>query len=886
MNLLARAAKTRTGLFEHLILVVLLSGIAGLFVYHDVLWRWDNLLYDAQLSFWNRAVSEDIIIIAIDDESLNQLGHWPWPRSIHASLINQLEKESPRIIGLDIIFNEADADHPQSDQLLEEAIRNSGKVVLPVFMSRQSANSYPIEELPLPELTEHAAALGHVHVDIGDDGIARRVYLREGIGKPQWLHYSLAILNATNQSIALIEKQPSSKRNDAESNYSPLQWYREFPFLIPYAGPPGHFPQIGYSQVLSGEYQKNLFQDKIVLIGTTAEGLGDALPTPHAGEGGSMPGVEIVANIIDAIMNNLRIHTLERPWLIVLAVILVALPILVYPYLNPGSTLIVLFGIVAVTMVIVGMLLWLFGLWMPISTVVLFQFISYPLWSWRRLEVAMRHINLELNQLSEKQKKLSWQRERNLADEIDFLSLFMPIQGWVLIDEQGLVVEQQGKIPIGHEGSLRDYQWRSDANNFWAYLHLSGEYYRLGVKMDPEWSAGYEDMQLLNGLIQSAQLFLPGSGGYTEDIVEAKVVQVQAVGREYEALRRIIDDSLSGMADGVLICNGRGQVLFSNHRAGWYLQGDDNAHLNGEPVVPLLSKVKLKEDDSWSSLLQRVLVAHERVLTHAQHESGRDLMIEISPLEIMKESLDGFIINFSDISLLKASERKRNEVLDFLSHDLRAPLSSILAMIEIAKNKKDMDALHNMLKDMENSTHKTLHLAEQFLQLSRANTHEKINFQDVDYISVVMNAIDQLWGLSNRLKVKIMQDFAVAELWINAEPDLLERAVVNLLSNAIKHSDSGNEVTVNVYLQDDEVHCCVIDHGCGISKHELPHLFEMFRRVQGAGVERKQGVGLGLAFVDAVAKRHSGQVKVESELGKGSRFCLQFPKKDPAEPMD
>ena len=76
---------------EHLILLLLLVVTSGFFVHYDILWRWDNLLYDAQLSMWERAVSEEIIIVAIDDESLNREGRWPWPRSKHADLINKIE---------------------------------------------------------------------------------------------------------------------------------------------------------------------------------------------------------------------------------------------------------------------------------------------------------------------------------------------------------------------------------------------------------------------------------------------------------------------------------------------------------------------------------------------------------------------------------------------------------------------------------------------------------------------------------------------------------------------------------------------------------------------------------------------------------------------------
>ncbi len=872
-----------SGVIEHVLLVTTVALVAVLFVHYHLLWRWDNLLYDAQLSLWKRTVSDDIIIIAIDDESLKELGQWPWPRSTHARLINQLELESPRVIGLDIIFNEPDANNPLSDKLLARAMGASGKVVLPVFMTQVSANSYPIEALPLPEFTRNAAALGHVHIDISDDGIARKVYLKEGIGEPHWQHYSLAMLSVTDQAVKLTHSHDYPTH---ANQYSPMIWAREFPFLIPYAGPPGHVPQIGYAQVLSGQYPQNLFRDKIVLIGTTAEGLADVLPTPLSGRVGAMPGVEIVANIIDAIINDLRIYELEAPWLLLTTAILAALPLLLYPYLNPASTLLVLFSIVFGTLIMVALLLWQFGLWVPVSTILLFQFLSYPLWSWRRLVLAMRHINAELNQLSARQKSLSMFRDRNIIDELKFIALFIPIKGWVLQDENGARLIEEGAAPVCNLADLKPVGWNVDDGSYWAQVSYQNGACRLGLSIGTETAISEDQMRLLNSLISRPLSTEPVHIAYLEDVIKAKIKQVQAVGSEYEALRRIIDDSLSGMADGVLICNSRGQIMLSNHRAAWYLYGDDNADVNGRALLDALDQIRLIDGDNWKSLLQPVLFKQERLLTQAQHKAGRDLMVEISPLRIIGDVFDGFVVNLSDISMLKASERKRSEVLNFLSHDLRSPLSSMLAMIELAKHKTNIDEMRTMLEDMDGNTHKTLHLAEQFLQLSRANTDENLHYYDIDFNSVVLNAIDQIWALSTKLKVTIEYTFDRDELWTHAEPDLLERAIVNLLSNAIKHSDQGSVVHVNVRLHNSHIVCCVVDRGSGISPEELPHLFEMFRRTQGHGVERKQGIGLGLAFVDAVAKRHNGRVDVESSLGEGSSFCIKFPRVEPLEPIE
>lgn len=498
----------------------------------------------------------------------------------------------------------------------------------------------------------------------------------------------------------------------------------------------------------------------------------------------------------------------------------------------------------------------------------------------------MRHINAELNKLSSRQKSLSVRRERNIADEISFISQFVPIKGWVLQDDYGNNILEEGSVPGFNLANLKSHGWNTDGYRYWARVPYKNTDCKLGLSIGVDTVISDEEMRLLNSLISTPLSKETDHHSYVEDVLQAKIAQVQAAGSEYEELRSIIDDSLSGMADGVLICSSRGQVMLSNRRAAWYLYGDDNADINGKSLINIFSHIRQTDGENWKVLMQRVLFEQEHILTQAQDETGRDLMVQVSPLRIIGDVFDGFIINLSDISMLKASERKRNEILNFLSHDLRSPLSSMLAMIELTKNKTSIDDMRNMLQGMEKNTIKTLHLAEQFLQLSRANTHEYIKFYDIDFNSVALNAIEQLWALSNKKGITINSKFDSEELWTHAEPDLLERAILNLLSNAIKHSEAGSTINVKISQTQDEISCCVIDEGAGISTAELPHLFEMFRKAQSPGVERKQGVGLGLAFVDAVAKRHSGYVDVISSEGKGSSFCLKLPKVAPVEPIE
>ncbi len=878
---LTRPAILHKRMPEHLALVGLVVLVAALVQWNDLLWRADNLLYDAQLSLWSRPAAENIVIIAIDDKSLEQLGRWPWPRERHARLLRQLQKEQPAAIGLDMLFSEPDRANPESDAALAAAIRHSGKVVLPVYMSQSSARAVPLEALPIPALTRYARALGHVNLDISPDGIARQIYLREGIDKPHWPHYAVALLQTAGKLPQTFEFAADSDTPTSTGTYSPMRWSREYPYLIPYAGPPGHFTRIGYSQVLEGVYPRGFFRDKIVLVGTTAEGMGDAFPTPLSGHSHSMPGVEIVANVADALQNGLSIQPLQKPVAVALSLLLIALPLLVYPYVKPASTLATLFGFLLSTLLLVALMLWLFSLWLPAATILLFQILGYPLWSWRRLDLAMRHINQELDQLSSRQQQQGLVRRRNLAAEIRFLRQYIDIKSWVLIGPQQQPLAGEGTAPRCNLARLSDRHWSVDGHRRWAQIEYQGQCCQLGLSLAQPDSLDPHAQAQLDALLEPRH---PNrSPQRSGDLWQDKVAQLKIAGDQYQQLRILIDDSLNGMADGLLICDGRGNIMLHNRRAAWYLAADDDAPVSQQPLLHWLEQLTLKDGDQWPQLLQQALFQQQRQLARSQHRSGRDLMIEISPLKLLNETLDGFIINLSDISLLKRSERQRNRILDFLSHDLRSPLSSMLAMIELARDKNQLSEVQAMLDVMEKNTEKTLHLAEQFLQLSRASTDEKIQFYEIDFINVALNAIDQMWALANNRQIRLETRFELDQCWTLGEGDMLERALVNLLSNAIKHSPDQSEVVVQISLSGQEICCCVIDHGCGIAKEEIPHLFELFKRVQGQGVERIQGIGLGLAFVEAVAKRHQGHVMVDSQPGKGSRFCLLLPQREPAD---
>ena len=370
--------------------------------------RVDNILFDLGQKLHHQAAPADIIIVGIDENSLSQLGRWPWSRHTHAALLNQLHNAGAAAIGLDIIFSEVESndENHAGDKALAAAIKQAGNVVLPVMIESTRLNGQVIETLPLSDYAENAADLGRVHVVLDDDGIARSIYLFEGIGAPVWQHFAQAILN-------VAQHQPSKNQfaasNDFSSNNFPtnnssssnFSLIRRDQRRISFLGVFSHFDTISYAQVLRGEFTKGLFKNKIVLVGATASGLGDTFPTSVSSTQQLMPGVEFHANVLQSIRTKTLIKTVLPSVSLLIMAIIALLPLLWLPKLSALSGLITtLFAFVLLIFTAV-LMPQLAGVWLPPSAALCSLLLAYPIWSWRKLESAKRYLDNELHQLKQ-----------------------------------------------------------------------------------------------------------------------------------------------------------------------------------------------------------------------------------------------------------------------------------------------------------------------------------------------------------------------------------------------------------------------------------------------------------------------------------------------------
>ncbi len=373
--------------------IALLCLTAALYL-SNVFWRTDLEIFDAALP--TAPAPADVLIVAIDDASIAALGRWPWSRAVHASLLDRLREYGARAVALDILFTEPDPNSPEGDIALARAMKRGPPTVLPLLADLRGSTQIPRERLPIPILAQAAAGLGHADLEVDRDGIVRSVFLREGPGAATRDYLTAALLEHTPGAKPLQlwgERHP-------EGVGSSTAWVRDYWVLIPFLGPPGHFNQISYVDVLRGNVSPAAIRGKWVLVGATATGLGDGFATPRSGQSRPMPGVEVSANVLHALNSGRTISRASTPIAFLLSLVPVALAGVGLQRLAPGRSLLVTTLLVIATLGLSVLLLRTAGWWWPPAASLVVLLAAYPLWSWQRLEATQTFLEEELRQLA------------------------------------------------------------------------------------------------------------------------------------------------------------------------------------------------------------------------------------------------------------------------------------------------------------------------------------------------------------------------------------------------------------------------------------------------------------------------------------------------------
>ena len=346
------------------------------------------------------------------------------------------------------------------------------------------------------------------------------------------------------------------------------------------------------------------------------------------------------------------------------------------------------------------------------------------------------------------------------------------------------------------------------------------------------------------------------------DVVAKQVDTLRAALKQLRDLDRFIADALRSLPDATVVAAPDGRVLVANARARSLF----GAALGPEPGLADLF-LSLGEP-SW----RRFITEEPTDLGDIQTPDGQVLKVASAALTDADGRPVGHIVRFADMTGFRVAERQREQALQLLSHDMRAPQVSILTLLEGRQDRAD-PAFERRIGAY---ARQTLDLAEGYVQLARAESQPYRSLV-LDLGQVLMDAADTLWPQASAKGVTIQTPDGEEEHLVQGDPALLRRLLTNLLDNALKYGPAGGLIACTLEAAEEEGQpVCILrisDQGPGLSEEAKRRLFQPF----GHGDADARGSGLGLAFVRTVARRHGGRIGYDGDTS-GATFVLTLPR--------
>ena len=240
-----------------------------------------------------------------------------------------------------------------------------------------------------------------------------------------------------------------------------------------------------------------------------------------------------------------------------------------------------------------------------------------------------------------------------------------------------------------------------------------------------------------------------------------------------------------------------------------------------------------------------------------------------------------------DITDRKAVERLKQEFMAIVSHDLRAPLTSVVAVQQFLTMGMfgELPApAAKKLADANNNVNRLLGLINDLLDMEKLEAGQmSLNAEPVPISTIIERSLQSVESLAVAKKITFVAQPTAAT--VLAEGDRIVQVIVNLLSNAVKFSPEGSQVCVSVRQQGKEVFVDVCDQGRGIPDTHLSSVFEKYKQVKATDGKHRSGSGLGLSICKLIIENHGGTIGVQSTVGAGSTFTFSLPTEVEAVPQ-
>lgn len=331
---------------------------------------------------------------------------------------------------------------------------------------------------------------------------------------------------------------------------------------------------------------------------------------------------------------------------------------------------------------------------------------------------------------------------------------------------------------------------------------------------------------------------------------------------------------LHNMTDGVISFDKSGNITHANTVAAEMLEVD-KLDFNLDMFT---RKYDLELDDQGRDIEDGMAVQ----LQYTFPVGEKFINASFSPYFNETEEIEGIVVVLQDITKQKKLDNMRKEFVANVSHEMRTPLTTIKSYTETlmygALEEKDMAM--DFLNIINTEADRMSFLVRDLLQLSRFD-NKQVQFK---FTKVYINELISENVRQNKIHAENKKQNLILELWpdddayVVADRDRINQVINNITTNAIKYSPEG--ATIRIYVTEDKSYykINVSDTGMGISKEDLPRIFERFYRVDKARSRAMGGTGLGLAIAKEIMEGHDGKLTAESEYGKGTTMTMWFMK--------
>jgi two-component system phosphate regulon sensor histidine kinase PhoR len=369
------------------------------------------------------------------------------------------------------------------------------------------------------------------------------------------------------------------------------------------------------------------------------------------------------------------------------------------------------------------------------------------------------------------------------------------------------------------------------------------------------------------------------------DVAESAHLESQRTRVELKLLdrqRADLRDVVAAMEDAVLVVDGFGDVVLINRTAG---------KLFGEPDTPAAGTalVDLIPDERLIGLVQEVARAdsasrrtEELDLTPAQTDRPRSYRVTLNTLRHDAGGRPSVVVVLHDATRERELQQQKNDFVSSVTHELRTPLSSIRAYVEmLVDDDAESEAeRREFCEIIQGEAERLGSMIDSILSISRIESGlVKIDRRPHSPMAIAEKALGVIEPQAKLKEIEIRRELLPAMFQVIADGELLYQVVLNLLSNAVKYTPAGGTVTLRTEVDEAKrtIVTKVVDDGAGIPESDLPHVFDKFYRVE-RNSKMAKGTGLGLPLVKRVVEEDfGGRVWAQSTVDVGSTFAFELP---------